>query len=199
MPSEGACSPAWLGDAESVRTGSREELERELETLHEASFAWALACCDGQYHDAEDVLQTVYLKILEGKARWRGTSSWKTWLFAVIRHTASQRRRRRLWRSGLLDRWWGGSDGSHPIADPEMETRWSQRSARIRRALGALSERQRQMLELVFYHDLTVRDAAEVLGLRLGTARTHYQRGKTRLRDELQRVPIRREEPHGSA
>ena len=199
MPSEGACPPAWIANAESIRAGSREELERELETLHNASFTWALACCDGRYHDAEDVLQTVYLKILEGKARWRGSSSWKTWLFAVIRHTASQRRRRRLWRSGLLDRWWGGSAADLPLPNPESEARRLQRSARIRSALGALSKRQRQMLELVFYHDLTVREAAEVLGLRLGTARTHYQRGKTRLREELQRVQIRREEPHGSA
>ncbi len=48
------------------------ELKAELETLHSASFGWALSCCRRDRGEAEDVLQTVYLKILEGKARFRG-------------------------------------------------------------------------------------------------------------------------------
>ncbi len=60
------------------------ELKAELETLHSASFGWALSCCRRDRGEAEDVLQTVYLKILEGKARFRGEAAFKTWLFAVI-------------------------------------------------------------------------------------------------------------------
>jgi RNA polymerase sigma-70 factor (ECF subfamily) len=45
-----------------------------------------------------------------------------------------------------------------------------------------LPERQRDVLHLVFYQDLTIAQAAEVLGVALGTARVHYERGKARLR-----------------
>src|SRR5881227_484789 len=75
-----------------------EELQGELEKLHSASFGWALSCCRRDYAEAEEVLQTVYLKILEGKARFRGESSLKTWLFAVIRKTAASEYRRKLLR-----------------------------------------------------------------------------------------------------
>jgi len=34
----------------------------------------------------------------------------------------------------------------------------------------------------VFYQDLTIQEAAEVLAMPVGTARTHYERGKERLR-----------------
>src|SRR2546426_689084 len=51
------------------------ELKAELETLHSASFGWALSCCRRDRGEAEDVLQTVYLKILEGKARFRGEAA----------------------------------------------------------------------------------------------------------------------------
>jgi RNA polymerase sigma factor (sigma-70 family) len=170
-----------------------ERLARELEALHDASFSWALACCGGRYAEAEDVLQAVYLKILEGKARWRSASSWKTWLFAVIRHTAGELRRRRAWRTVLLDRWRSRQVAPRAAPDPESEADRSRRSLRIRRALGSLTDKQRQVLELVFYHDLSLRETAEVLGLRLGTARTHYQRGKQALRDRL-----REETDHGS-
>ena len=61
------------------------DLERELEALHRASFGWALGCCRWDHEEAADVLQAVYLKVLEGKARFDGRSSLKTWLFATIR------------------------------------------------------------------------------------------------------------------
>ena len=37
------------------------------------------------------------------------------------------------------------------------------------------------MLDLVFFHGLSIEDAAGVMGVALGTARVHYQRGKRRL------------------
>ena len=80
------------------------ELKAELERLHSASFGWALSCCRRDQTEAEEVLQTVYLKILEGKARFGGESSLKTWLFAVIRKTAATEYRRRLLRSFQTDR-----------------------------------------------------------------------------------------------
>src|SRR6476619_2790305 len=75
------------------------DLKAELERLHSASFGWALSCCRRDRAEAEEVLQTVYLKILEGKARYRGESNLKTWLFAVIRKTAITEQRKRLLRS----------------------------------------------------------------------------------------------------
>src|SRR5437870_12826225 len=71
-------------------------LEQELRSLHSASFAWAVACCGYRRDEAEDVLQSVYLKMIEGRARFHGTSSFKTWLFGVIRLTAKEKDRQIL-------------------------------------------------------------------------------------------------------
>ncbi len=46
------------------------DLESRLEALHDESFAWARVCCSGNAADAEDVLQTVYLLIMQQKARF---------------------------------------------------------------------------------------------------------------------------------
>src|ERR671926_1848785 len=85
---------------DGVSRMDRAELERELERLHAASFGWALGCCGRDRDEAEEVLQTVYVKVLDGGATFDGRSSLKTWLFAVIRRTALAHRRTR-WIRGL--------------------------------------------------------------------------------------------------
>src|SRR2546425_11262305 len=83
------------------RAMSPEVWELELDRLHPAAFGWALACCVGDRAAAEDALQTSYLKILDGRARFDGRSSFRTWLFAVVRYTAAGLRRRAALRRWL--------------------------------------------------------------------------------------------------
>ena len=80
-------------------------LQGELERLHAASFGWALWCCGHRREEAEEVLQTTYLKILERTATFDGRSSLRTWLFGVIRRTAAEQHRRQWLRHRLFDRW----------------------------------------------------------------------------------------------
>lgn len=162
----------------------RTELEAELERIHPASFGWALACCRWDRSEAEEVQQETVLKVLDGRARFDGRSSFRTWLFAVIRRTAAERRRRAAVRRVALIRWWRGRP-DHPAEDPERDVARAAEQRSLTEALAALPARQRQVLHLVFYQDLAIREAAEVIGVSLGTARTHYERGKHRLRELL--------------
>ncbi len=160
----------------------RTQLERELENHHAAAFGWALHLC-GDMTTAEDVLQTSYLKIADGRARFAERSSFRTWLFGVIRRTASEFRRREAIRRfvslGHLD---GRAQEHGGEEDIVREVERSEESEHLLQALGALPRRQREVLHLVFYQDLTINDAATVMNVSLGTARTHYDRGKKRLR-----------------
>lgn len=167
------------------------ELRAQLEQLHEASFGWALHCCGRRSGEAEEVLQGAYLKILEGRARYEGRAAFKTWLFAVIRRTACDERRKQ----------WLRLTGMVRIARLQGPTRHAQSAAEVlgqsqahdalETALSKLSARQRDVLHLVFYQDLTIQQAADVLGISVGSARQHYERGKARIKELLAGLEVR--------
>ena len=160
-------------------------IQDELAQIHPSSYGWALACCGWNHQEAEDVLQTSYLKAIEGRARFNGHSSTRTWFFAVVRKTALEQRRYRAVRYGALGRWLRGVPAPEPVATPETLSGQAEQHEHLRDMLGRLSSRQREVLHLVFYQDLTIENAAHVLSISVGSARTHYQRGKAQLRKLL--------------
>jgi len=164
---------------------ARSSIERDLETFHPSSFGWALHCCRWKREEAEEVLQTAYLKAIDGRARFNGHSSTQTWFFGVVKRTAAERRRYRLVRRLALRRWFERRPIPDPVETPERLSDESQVQQRLRQAMVLLSPRQRDLLHLVFYEEMTIEEAADVLHISLGTARTHYERGKAQLRKRL--------------
>jgi RNA polymerase sigma-70 factor (ECF subfamily) len=163
---------------------SPNELEVWLEGLHEESFGWALSCCSGDRTRAEDVLQNAYVRVISGRAVYGGRSLFRTWLFGVIRRVAVEEGRRlRIERARTLVL-------EHPaaqtIADENARPDDFESARALHEALAELPARQRELLHLVFYQDMSIAEAAEVMEISVGSARTHYERGKTRLRTLLE-------------
>jgi RNA polymerase sigma-70 factor (ECF subfamily) len=169
----------------------RSHLARELERLHAESWGWALACCGRDREMAEETLQSAYVRMLSAKAQWGGRSSVKSWVFGVIRMVAMEEMRRRRVRR-LRD---ADAATAIDVADPspgaDVEAEWSERTAALIAALERLSPRQREVVQLVFYHGMTIQEAASVMTVSLGSARTHYERGKKALAQLLTREQVR--------
>jgi RNA polymerase sigma-70 factor (ECF subfamily) len=166
------------------------ELRANLEQYHNESFGWALSCCAHNRAEAESVLQLVYLKVLEGKARFEGKATFRTWLFAVIRRTAADERRRQWLRGFGLLKYVERAGRAAGTTSPDDTVFRSEMQTLCRRALAELPKRQREDLQLVFYHELSLAEAAEVLGISLGSVRTHYERGKKQLRQWLEKEKV---------
>ncbi|MEM1156178.1 MAG: RNA polymerase sigma factor [Pseudomonadota bacterium] len=166
---------------EPARMAMAQGLINLLESHHSESWGWALACCQWQHQSAEEVLQEAYLRVLDGRARFRGAASERTWFFGVIKLVALEQARkasRQRWRLFEF------TAANEPISEPgaDLESVASEQShQQLRQALCELPERQRDVLHLVFYAELSIEEAAGVLNISLGSARTHYHRGKTRL------------------
>lgn len=141
-----------------------------LKELHQDAYHWARQCSKFDDELAKDVLQAVYLKILEGKAEYKERSQVKTWLFSVIRFTALESMKAKG-RMVALDRY-----------QEEVEVEAAQGYECPEELIQLLPERQKEVLLLVFYHQLTLEKTAEVLEISIGSVRTHYERGKQNLK-----------------
>ena len=150
-------------------------LEHIYQQLHQDGYLWARQCCF--YHDeyAKEVMQLVYLKLLEGKARYNNQSAIKTWFFAVIRYTAIDYLKKQQQFVSLVKE----PDTMHIPEETKEQT------LEYTRLLKQLPARQQQVLLLYFYHDQTLAEIAEVLDISLGSVRTHYDRGKKKLKSIL--------------
>lgn len=162
------------------------ELRTQLEQCHAASYGWALACCARAPELAGDVLQTAYLKILQGRARYRGGATFKTWLFAVIRVTAADEQRRQWLRHFRLSRYERAQEPGFQAAERGGRLDESARVSAFREALKRLPARQREIMHLTCYQELSLQEASEVMGVSLGSARKHYERAKDKLREWLE-------------
>lgn len=164
------------------------DAQAQLEQHHAASYGWALSCCSHNREEAEDVLQTVYLKVLLGRARYDGRSAFKTWLFAVIRRTAADERRRHWLRRLGLAGYARECEMEAISTGPSSPAKTPDAVGIVRTLLARLPRRQQEVLHLAFYQGLSLQEASDVMGVSIGSARTHYERGKQRLREWLNRA-----------
>jgi len=160
-----------------------------LREQHTRNFGWALACCSWRREQAEDVLQEAYLRVLDGRASFSGQSAPETWFFSVIKRVAAEslrrQRRRDLLRLQVLHS--AVSDvGEFAWVENGTQLEQAESAAALRVALLKLPQRQREVLHLVFYSELTLEQTALVLQISVGSVRTHYHRGKTALAQLLE-------------
>ncbi len=151
-----------LSDLELVRLAREGDgfaleclFERHYPTAYRVAYRWC-----GSRQDAEDVAQETFIKVVRGLRTYRENSSFTTWLYRIVVNTAMDLHRRSNARSRLAeDVGLQGKPEATAAADPpdrDAERAWS--------AVGALPEKQRTALLLVFGEGLSHREAAAVLG-----------------------------------
>lgn len=142
----------------------------------------------GNREDAGDVVQDAYVRAYRAIRRFRGDSSFSTWMYRITSNCASTHlsRRTRQRTEELSD--------DVPIVDlrPEQDPSLRAEAAVLRhhidRAIRALPERLRQVVVLRDLHDLSHSEIAAELGITTSAAKVRLHRARQRLRTVLQRT-----------
>jgi RNA polymerase sigma-70 factor (ECF subfamily) len=126
---------------------------------------------------AEDIISDVFLDVWRQANRFEGRSAVSTWLMAIARFKAlSQLRRRR--EDGLDDE--TAEAIEEPSDDPELTVEKQDKGEKLRKCLAALSPEHREIIDLVYYHEKSVEEVSQIVGIPENTVKTRmfYARKK---------------------
>jgi len=139
--------------------------------------------------EAEDIVQECLLKVARRWPRVRRMEHPRAYARRILVNLALDGARGRAQRRGELE---PEMPASLFAVDPmsALETR-----AELLQALGQLHERQRAVLVLRYFNDLTEAQVADVLGCSPGTVKSSASRGLARLREAMQPVPLHKGAP----
>ncbi len=124
---------------------------------------------------AEEVLQETMLAVWKQAEKFRGNSKATTWILGIARNQAHGLLRREKKGERLPD------DPTHE-ADPAEQ---AEIDVRVKQALETLSAEHREALHLVFYEEMSLADAAAVLGVPEGTVKSRLFYARKALAKEL--------------
>ena len=138
---------------------------------------------------AEDLISEVFLDVWRQAGRFEGRSTVSTWMLAIARFKALSALRRRL--DGELDEE-TASAIEDPTDDPEIALEKKDKSAMIRKCLVGLSAEDREIIDLVYYHEKSVGEVAEIVGIPENTVKTRMFYARKRLAELLKAAGIER-------
>lgn len=124
-------------------------------------------------HDAHDVTTTAFLRVV-AQPGWTEFERFDRYLLRAVRNEAHNlyRQRKRRWQRDLA------AVGPQTATDAASDID-------LLRAVGSLSVRQRAIVFLAYWHDLTEADIADTLGLTRSSVHRTLERARSTLRKEL--------------
>jgi RNA polymerase sigma-70 factor (ECF subfamily) len=150
----------------------------------------------GSAEMAEDVFQATFLQVHLKKEHFEDGRRFRPWLYTIATNQAidAQRRNRRH-RMASLDSRSGGDDvgslvemlaGAGRTADEQLED--AEARAWVRSAVDDLPETLKSALVLVYHQGMKYREAADVLGIPVGTVKSRLNAALVRLNESWQRT-----------
>jgi RNA polymerase sigma-70 factor (ECF subfamily) len=133
------------------------------------AFLKALLC---SRHDAEDVLQTVFVRIVRKRRYLAGARSLDGYVFQIARNEAASFARLRR-RRCVGDQW---------LEAVEADARTDEWTEELQVALTRLPQEQREIVTLKIYRDKTFQEIGEMLEMSPNTVASRYRYGIEKLR-----------------
>ncbi len=143
----------------------------------------------GNQSVAEDLISEVFLDVWRQADRFEGRSAVSTWVLAIARFKALSALRKKPEEE--LDEE-TASAIEDPTDDPEVAMQKKDKSQVLRKCLQALSPEHREIIDLVYYHEKSVEEVAEIVGIPENTVKTRMFYARKKLAELLKAAGVER-------
>jgi len=138
---------------------------------------------------AEELTNEVFMEAWRHAASFEGKSSAATWLLSIAHHRAVSSLRRRREQS------WNEEEAAE-IADaeddPEVQLQKTDKASLLRRCLEALSPEHREVIDLVYYHEMSIGEVSSIVGIPESTVKTRMFYARKRMSELLKTAGVDR-------
>ncbi|WP_230688774.1 RNA polymerase sigma factor [Micromonospora sp. WMMC415] len=142
--------------------------------------------------DAEDTIQEAFVKAFRSLSRYRGESSFRSWLVAIVANETRNLHRSRIRRDGLALRAATSNPAPEVTGDVAVDTVLAaERRATLVQALRRLPVKDREVIVCRFFLDLNEEETGAVLGWPRGTVKSRMSRALKKLRSLLDLAEVR--------
>ena len=146
--------------------------------------------------DAEDLIQETYARAFASFSQFEEGTNLKAWLYRILTNTYINAYRKvqrspKIADSAEIEDWQLAKAESHasiPTASAEMEVMSRLTDSRVVTAMNSLKEEYRYAVYLADVEGFSYREIAEITGVPVGTVMSRLSRGRTQLREALQRI-----------
>jgi|SRR5215204_2343897 len=138
---------------------------------------------------AEDLISDVFLDVWRQAGRFEARSAVSTWLLAIARFKALSALRKRP-DEALDDEMAGAIQDT--ADNPEVAVQKKDKSEILRECLKSLSPEHREIIDLVYYHEKSVEEVAEIVGIPEATVKTRMFYARKRLSELLKAAGVDR-------
>ena len=170
---------------ERARRGSAAAYEELVRRYAELAFRTALLVT-GSAADAEEAAQDGFVRAHAALPRFRSGAPFRPWLLRIVANAARNRRRAAGRREALALRVAEGLSPDDAGPSPEAAVEAAEERRALLRALGRMTEEDRQVIGCRHLLELSVEETAAALGIPDGTVKSRLSRALDRLRALLE-------------
>lgn len=131
-------------------------------------------------HLAEDIFQDVFIKVNQKLSTFQGSSSIKTWIIRITINT-SKDYLKSAWNQRVTP-FTEFQENTMAGGDDFTAVEQKEESRLIRQEIMKLPDKYKDVLLCVYYHDMTIGEAAKLLQIAEGTAKSRLSRAKDKLK-----------------
>lgn len=169
-----------------IQNGDKQAFEILVKKYYSNIYSFCFRRFSGNPHISADITQTVFLKLLQNIHKYKFSGKFSNYLLTITINICNTEYRKNLSYTFDID-----SISEKPSKeDIDQNMNRLEEADAVKKALDNLPDAQKEVIILKYYHDLRLREIAEITNVPLPTAKSRLRQGMDKLKKILEKEAV---------